>query len=1087
MSGLRISLLGPPHFELHGSLTAVQERKAIVLLVYLAVSSARHSRDALATMLWPKQSQSAARASLRHALWSLRKAGLGEIIDVEREKLGIHPPYWLDVIEFNQLLNKHRQHGHAPGASCSQCLSFLMDAISLYKDDFLAGFTLRDSPQFDEWQYFQREHCKQLLAYALECLARWHVHVAEWEPAIEHARRWVALDSLHEPAQRWLMLAYAGNNQRNLALRQYEALKRILDEELGTTPEKETVDLAEAIYAGKLVLNVQELPALDKEPQNQSQLDGEPGQAGEALQQMRLQPITDGSLQIRSLSMKSQTSFLEREPFIEKLTKLLLRARAGEGRMVFLGAEAGGGKTTLIQHFCAGAQETTHVSIGICDPLSTPQPMGPLWDIAAEMGGDFAYLIRAGEKPERIFRAFLENLRREQTFHLVIFEDVHWGDEATLDLLRFIGRRIESTYALVIASFRDDEIEGQHPLRILLGDLATASGIERLHLPPLSRQAVGVLVAGSELDPDMVYTRTGGNPFLVAEMLASGVDRIPDSARDAVLVRAARLTQPARSVLDLAAVIGPRVETSLLVEMTGAEVDAIEECLSVGMLRARGGELEFRHELAWQTVLEAISPPRSLLLHRRALEVLRGSLMGSGDLARLAHHAESAADSQAVLEYAPAAARQAAAAGAHRQSAAQYERALRFSSRLPGKERGQLLQAYARECHLNDWNAAALQALEEAGQFWKESGDHLKEGDNLCRQTMCLIPLGKYVEANQVILLAIEILSALPPSSELAYAYSQYARILTYNSEYSAAISMAQKAIDLGERFKDSDHTLIRAHNTIGISLIYTAEAGGQAQLEQSIVLAEEVQDHAGVALGYANLSRWTGIMYGWDIANQYIAKGLAYCAEFELDFHNYFLLASQASAHLYQGHWSEAEETAKFILSQQNLSADTRFWASLVLGRVRTLRGDPENSSMLNEALALAKQFGTLMFLAPALATLAEAAWLAGEPNRSLVEVRSVYNLAVMKQHIWFTGELAFWLWRAGEEIDLPDWAMPVFASQIRGDWAAAAAEWQRRRCPYEHAWALAVGDAEARLTSLQIFEQLGAAPAIAKLKRGT
>ena len=1036
MAGLRIFLYGPPRFELDGSPSTIKERKAIALLVYLAVSATRHSRDALAAMLWPKQSQSAARASLRHALWSLKAAGLGETIDIEQDKIGIHPSYWLDVIEFNKRLNDHRQHGHNPGVVCSLCLTYLTDAINLYTDDFLAGFTLRDSPQFDDWQYYQREHWKQLLAYALECLVRWHIRVTEWGRAIEYARRWAALDPFHEPAQRWLMRAYANNNQRNQALRQYETLKRTLDNELGTTPEKETGDLAEAIHAGK------------------------------------------------SVSLKSPDRFLDRETFIDKLSQLLLRAKAGRGRMVYLGAEAGGGKTTLIQHFCAEVQKSWRVSTGICDPLSTPQPLGPLWDIAAEMGGDLAHLLHTEEKPERIFRAFLQELRREQTFHLVIFEDVHWSDEATLDLLRFIGRRIESTHALIIASFRDDEIEGRHPLRILLGDLATTAGIERLHLPPLSRQAVGVLVTGTEFDPDIVYRKTGGNPFFVTEMLASGMERIPENVRDAVLVRVACLTKPARSVLDSAAVFGPSVEASLLMRMTGAEVDAIDECMSAGIILAHGDELVFRHELAWLAVLEAISPPRLLLLHRQALEALRESIRGSGNLARLAHHAESAADSKAVLEFAPAAARQAAAAGAHRQATAQFERALRFSSDLPDKERALLLQAYARECSLCDRNDTALQALEEARQIWKESGDRLKEGDNLSRQARCLYFIGRNAEANKAIHSAIEILSALPPSNELAYAYNQYARMLAYDSNYDAVISMAKKAIDMSERFGDT-HTLIMAHNLIGISLIYTGEASGQTQLKRSINLAKEAHDHAGVALGYCNLGRWTGLMFGWDNANQYIAEGLAYCAEFEMDFHKYFLFASQASAHLYQGHWREAEETAKFVLSQDNLSADTRFWALAVLGRVSTLRGNAECSSILNEALELAEQFGILMYLAPVRAIRAEAAWLAGEPNRIVEEVRAVYDLAVLKHHIWYTGELAFWLWRAGETVDLPDWAMPVFADQIRGDWAVAAAEWQRRKCPYERARALADGDVEARLIALGIFDQLGAAPAAAMLRQ--
>jgi tetratricopeptide (TPR) repeat protein len=243
--------------------------------------------------------------------------------------------------------------------------------------------------------------------------------------------------------------------------------------------------------------------------------------------------------------------------------------------------------------------------------------------------------------------------------------------------------------------------------------------------------------------------------------------------RDAVLVRAARLSPSARSMLDFVAVIGPRVEASFLMGVSEEATDAIEECLATGVLLARGDGIEFRHELAQQAILEAISPPRLLVLHRQALEALRGYKASQGDLARLAHHAEGAGDHKAVLEYATAAAWQASRAGAHRQAVEQYKRALRFASGMPAKERAQLLQAYAHECFLCDQHATALQALEEAAKHWRDIGDRLEEGDNLNQQTNCLYFLGEFAQANQVNHNAIEILSEFQSSCQLAYAYSK--------------------------------------------------------------------------------------------------------------------------------------------------------------------------------------------------------------------------------------------------------------------------------------------------------------------------
>ena len=1089
-SKLQLFLLGPPQIKLNGLFVNIEERKAIALLAYLAVSGARHSRDALSTMLWPEQSQGNARASLRHALWSLKAVGLDSSIDKRPGEISLHPQYWLDLDEFNKLIAEHRQHGHAPGEGCSICLASLAEAITLYKDDFLAGFTLRDSPEFDEWQYFQREHWKQLLAYALECMARWHMNMGEWAQATEYARRWVSLDPLQEPAQRWLMRIYTGSGKRSLALRQYETLKKLLSEELGTAAEIETSGLADVIRSGMPVVQgwepsvgevVSQTPA---SPHIHSQLRDRLGESVVTFKQLGPRGAMNDSPFIGSVSQARSAPFLERESFIERLTILLSSVRVEGGRMVFLGAEAGGGKTMLIRRFCVEMQKKARIFIGICDPLSTPRPLGPLWDIADEVDIELSRMIRDGEKPERIFHAFLETLRRAETPYLVVIEDVHWSNEATLDLLRLIGRRIESTHALVIASFRDDEVEGRHPVRILLGDLATSSGIERFHLPPLSKQAVGTLVASSRLDLDEVYRRTGGNPFYITEMLASGLNRLPDTVRDAVLVRAARLSSSARSVLDFAAVVGPSAEVWLLMGMSNQEANAVEECLAAGMLLAREDGMEFRHALAQQAILEAISPPRLQVLHSRALEGLRGVKMNPGGLARLAHHAEGARDHQAVLEYAPAAARQASEAGAHRQAAAQYERVLRFANRQPAQERAQLWQAYARECFLCDRHGPALHALEEAEQLWREIGDRLEEGDNLDQQSSCLYNLGRFGQAEQANRKAIEILSAFPGSPQLAHAYCRQSSFLAFASDYEAAVTVGKKAIELGERIGDVQ-TLIRAHNLIGVSLIYCGEPIGQAHVEHSIALAREVNDHIGVAMGYSNLGRWVGLMIGWDAGNSFITEGLEHCAEFEMDYYKFNLLATQADAQLYQGHWSSIKETLQFILSQQNVAADTRFWALVELGRLHARRGDPGVSAILNPALELAEQFGVLQFLAPARAARAEASWLAGEPDRVLEEVRAVYDLAVQKRHIWYSGELAYWLWRAGEVFDPPDWAMPVFVKQIRGDWASAAAEWQHRGCPYERAWALADGDEEARLTALEIFDQLGAAPAATMLRR--
>jgi predicted ATPase len=308
---------------------------------------------------------------------------------------------------------------------------------------------------------------------------------------------------------------------------------------------------------------------------------------------------------------------------------------------------------------------------------------------------------------------------------------VHWADEATLDLLIFLGRRIQRVPSMLVLTYRNDEIGLRHPLRLVLGDLATFAATRRIALPPLSEGAVRHLIGDRALDPAALHHQTGGNPFFVTETIASGASGIPSSVRDAVLARAARLSASGRAVLEAAAVIGLRIEPRLLAEVVGAESLAVDECMARGMLIAQGEALAFRHELARQTILESISPQQKLVLHRSVLERLKASPAAGHDLARLAHHAEAAGDQEAVRAYAPAAARQAAAVSAHREAAAQYKLALRFAGGLPPDDYALLLEAYAQECNITDQRPEGIAARREALELWRTIGNPLKQGENL--------------------------------------------------------------------------------------------------------------------------------------------------------------------------------------------------------------------------------------------------------------------------------------------------------------------------------------------------------------------
>ena len=769
---------------------------------------------------------------------------------------------------------------------------------------------------------------------------------------------------------------------------------------------------------------------------------------------------------------------LEREPHLARLDVALQEAKDGDGHIALVCGEAGIGKTALVRRFTTGVAPPIRLLWGACDDLFTPQPLGPLHDIAPDMASVLQPHLEEGRDWLTIARSLLADLARQTT--VLVIEDVHWADEATLDLLKYLGRRLHSLPSMLILTYRDDALAHEHPLRGLLGDLGTTT-VHRIELTGLSEAAVRTLAQGTAVDPALLHRRTNGNPFFVTEALA-GECALPATVRDAVLARAARLSPAGRSALEAAAIIGTRVEPWLFMQVTGADATVIDECLSVGILQAAGSLLAFSHEIARQVILEAVSPIRQLDWHRLILAALTASDIAELRPDRLAHHAEAAGDAEAVRRYAVAAAGQASAAHSHREAASQYARALRFSSGLPVAGRAQLWEDYGRACGIVGQHETALAAFQEAAHIWREIGAPLREGNALTQMAIYQVRTGQMTLARESNRQAMALLETQTPSRELAYAYSLQAELHMLQREVAETISWDDKAEVLALEFEDTE-ILALTHLSMGIALMAAGDDAGQRHLEQSLAMATEAGHDLTAAVAIDNLVATALETYQIPLANRYLTEGLSFCYECQMDYFDLRMLARQALLHLHQGRWDEAEAVADGILNQPDLGID-RLEALVVMARLLVRRGRPGAAALLDEALTLATQTGLLPELAPVRAARAEAAWLAGDLERAQLEARAVYELAESRRHPWFTGELAYWRWRAGDTFSLPVWTALPFAAQIQGDWQTAAAEWERRGCPYLHAQALADGGEAAQLGALVILEQLGAAPSTSMLR---
>jgi DNA-binding CsgD family transcriptional regulator len=789
---------------------------------------------------------------------------------------------------------------------------------------------------------------------------------------------------------------------------------------------------------------------------------------------------------------------LEREHPLDALRAALASARAGFGHCALVGGEAGIGKTTLLEHFIGtldNEQARTRVLWGGCDALSTPHPLGPLHDLAPEAGQRLRAALASGGDRAALFGTVLDELARPPGPVVIVFEDVHWADAATLDLLRFLGRRIQRVPALLILSHRDDEASAAQ-LRPLFGDLPAAH-VTRLVLSRLSAAAVDTLASAAArdaagataYDAAGIYAATGGNPFFVAEVLrdadASGV---PATVRDAVLGRAARLAPAAHEVLQLAAIVPRAIPLAVLDAVLAPSTEAIEACIAGGLLLAEGHTLRFRHELARVAVEQAIGELRAAPLHARVLAVLAAAPAGSVAAAQLAHHAQRAGDADAVLRFAPAAAREAARRGARREAAAHCRAALAHADRLADDARAALLDDYATHCFETNDLAAAITAREQAIALFARGGNLRAQCEALAAHAMPLVRALRNAEADAASRAALALAEQLPkepPEGRAlarACATESYLRML--NRDYRDAIDWGERAIELAQPIGEPE-ILARAHNTVGAALMFVDYMRGCAHVLQSLEIARTLGDGGvGVADAWLMLGSGSGELCEFDAADKHLAEGIAFAHAHDLDRVAGYMEGWQALCDLYRGRWDAAGQRAHAAAARETGATTNRITALLALGRLRTRRGDPGATVVLDEALVLAERSGTLQRLAPVCSARAEAAWLAGDAERAGREAACALDLARAKGHPWFVGELALWCWRAGALAAAPPGCAAPFQLQIDGQCRAAAEAWAQIGCPYEQARALADGDEAAQREALAILDRLRARPLAERIR---
>jgi DNA-binding CsgD family transcriptional regulator/tetratricopeptide (TPR) repeat protein len=765
---------------------------------------------------------------------------------------------------------------------------------------------------------------------------------------------------------------------------------------------------------------------------------------------------------------------LERDTFLATLDGYADEAAGGGSRVVFVAGEAGVGKTTLLEVFRQRRPDLRWL-VGRCDGAFTPEPLAPLFDVAEQLGGSLAEACAEGADRDRLFRLLLDELKSPAPPTVLVIDDAHWADESTLDLVRFLARRMRDSAAMLLVTFRDEGLDARHQLRLTLGDLGGERSVRRVTVPPLSPAAVEQLAVGTAYSPRELYALTGGNPFFVTEVLGADAAVLPVSARDAVLSRVARLSDGARAVLDAVAVVGGIVDPDVILGVCDS-LDAVDEGLANGALVSAPDGIRFRHELARLAVVGAIPVHRRRDLHARALAALRAR--PDVDLAQLAHHAEGAMDAAAVLEFAPQAARRATGLGAHREAAMQYERAFRFADALEARDRASLHDGYATALSFIERWREAMEEHRRAVQLWQEVGDPLRHGDAL---RLLARAMGRQFlpDVARVVQQAVDILEELPPSRELAAAYAFRSGVLMHKGDSETSIESAQHArailADLGV---DDAAVISDALNSEGCSL-YNLGKDGSSLLQESLRVALAADAEEQAIRAYSNIVATTINRSSFEPALRYSEEGLAYCEDRDLPMYANCMRGGYVGVLEKVGRWDEAEQLAESFFTNPTLSPFNRFNPACSLAVLRARRGEPGVDELLAEVQELATSSEAPDMTAEVAGVKVEVLWLRGDSAAARDLASQFAERADVSQEA--REAFAPWWRRLGVAVATEGF-QELRRRQLIDPSLDVAAMWAERGAPYEQALALYDSGEEAPMRdSLAILDGLGATATVA------
>ena len=770
------------------------------------------------------------------------------------------------------------------------------------------------------------------------------------------------------------------------------------------------------------------------------------------------------------------SGLLERDDELAQLRAAVDGLHRGEGAVVLVSGEAGVGKSSLVKAFLRTLDKRVRIRSGACEDLLSLRTLGPLRDAVRGQAAPLAVALASGDQ-DAVFAAVHEELSDPRQPTVLVVEDIHWADDATLDVLRFLGRRIATLNAVLLATYRDDAFSLGPSLRRLLGGLSGAA-VRRIPLHGLSPDAV-TRMAGGHAAADL-HRLTAGNPFFLTEVLAAPDGGVPATVADAVLARVRRLAPATQRAVEQLAVVPGRCEL-WLARAVLADIADLAEAEQAGVLTVHATAVGFRHELARRAVEGTLPVLARMALNEKVLAALRSR--EDPDLDRIVHHAVQAGADDAVVEYAPEAARRACAAGAQNQGADLYGLVLDHGELLTAPQRAALGQAHAWALFHADRRHDAVRAAERVVRIREQLGEPGPLGWALAFLAMQYQTDHRMGQARESAERALAVLDAVGDTVEHASALVFLAILFTVVDREREGLALADTALEMAERL-GAERLRPMALLFRGRAAMELGDPGGLDEVLRSMALARSAGTTEDVMMGYLSLVPLLWRAGRFAEAAHHLERWEAESGDQEFLTHDHTRASYQYGLRAMRGDWAAAEEGLRAIVGSGEDPGLLARHALPTLARLAVRRGHADADALLVVAREQAERAENLPVLLPVVVAEVERAWLAGRPAPA--RVAALLPRTEQPGRAWQRGELLRYLKRLGEHAEPFTGCPEVFAAGLRGDWRAAADLWEEIGDPYERALELAdSGLPQPTLDALAVLDGLGAAPAAALVRR--